>query len=128
MCINADGCILLRFMPSTRSELVALDVFYRALDAGELVTLDVVTRRIEQLIAERRRDGQVVGGAGQPPAPPSPRATVAELVGQLSARDHGLARVLLRCSYLCDGIAIRDPSIVLNVGQTLDVSPPFAGG
>ena len=94
MCINADGCILLRFMPSTRSELVALDVFYRALDAGELVTLDVVTRRIEQL----------------------------------SARDHGLARVLLRCSYLCDGIAIRDPSIVLNVGPTLDVSPPFAGG
>ena len=59
-------------MPSTRSELVALDVFYRALDAGELVTLDVVTRRIEQL----------------------------------SACDHGLARVLLRCSYLCDGIAI----------------------
>ena len=40
------------------------------------------------------------------------RATVAELVGQLSARDHGLARVLLRCSYLCDGIAIRDPSSV----------------
>ena len=76
---------------------------------------------------ERRRDGQVGGGAGQPPAPPSPRATVAELVGQLSARDHGLARVLLRCSYLCDGIAIRGPSIVLNVGPTVDVSPPFAG-
>ena len=58
----------------------------------------------------------------------SGRAPVAELVGQLSARDHGLARVLLRCSYLCDGIAIRGPSIVLNVGPTLDVSPPFAGG
>ena len=56
-----------------------------------------------------------------------PGATVAELVGQLSARDHGLARVLLRCSYLCDGIAIRGPSIVLNVGPTVDVSPPFAG-
>jgi hypothetical protein len=26
---------LLRFVPSTRTELVALDVFYRALDAGE---------------------------------------------------------------------------------------------
>ena len=34
------------------------------------------------------------------------RATVAELVGQLSARDHGLARVLLRWSYLCEAIAI----------------------
>ena len=52
--------------------------------------------------------GRPGNGAPGPPTPPG--ATVAELVGQVSARDHGHARVLLRCSYLCGGIAIRDPS------------------
>jgi sulfur-carrier protein len=39
--------------------------------------------------------------------------TVAELVAQLGGRNEELARVLKRCSFLCDGI---------------DVLPPFAGG
>lgn len=55
-------------------------------------------------------------------------ATVAEVLGQLSARDRKLARILQRCSYLCDGIAIRDREMALAAGQTLDVLPPFAGG
>lgn len=55
-------------------------------------------------------------------------ATVAEVLGQLSARDRELARILQRCSYLCDGIAIRDREMALAAGQTLDVLPPFAGG
>ena len=35
--------------PVQRTELVALDVFTRAQDAGQLVTLDLVERRLEQL-------------------------------------------------------------------------------
>jgi len=55
-------------------------------------------------------------------------ATVADLVGGLAARDAGLSTVLARCSYLCDGVAVRDLLLVLHSGQTLDVLPPFAGG
>jgi sulfur-carrier protein len=43
---------------------------------------------------------------------------------------HGpeLGRVLDRCSYLLDEVAVRDRSTVLPAGATLDVLPPFAGG
>jgi len=39
-----------------------------------------------------------------------------------------LATVLSRCSYLCDGIAVRDETKTLRSGDTIDVLPPFAGG
>ena len=39
-----------------------------------------------------------------------------------------LATVLSRCSYLCDGIAVRDETTALRSGDTIDVLPPFAGG
>jgi molybdopterin converting factor small subunit len=55
-------------------------------------------------------------------------ATVAQVVGDLAARSAELARVLARCSYLCDGVAVRDPDVALHNAQTLDVLPPFAGG
>ena len=54
--------------------------------------------------------------------------TVADLVDQLGARNHNLARVLRRCSFLCDGIAVRDPAMRLDPERTIDVLPPFAGG
>ncbi|MET0866077.1 MAG: MoaD/ThiS family protein [Nakamurella sp.] len=54
--------------------------------------------------------------------------TVARLIETLSRRNTDLARVLQRCSYLCDSIAIRDHQIVIGSGQTIDVLPPFAGG
>jgi sulfur-carrier protein len=57
-----------------------------------------------------------------------PDTTVADLVDQLSARDANLARVLKRCSFLCDGIAVRDATATLRDAQTVDVLPPFAGG
>jgi molybdopterin converting factor small subunit len=53
---------------------------------------------------------------------------VAELVDRLAVRGSGLATVLSRCSYLCDGIAVRDETIGLRSGDTIDVLPPFAGG
>ena len=55
-------------------------------------------------------------------------ATIASLVEQLSGRDSELARVLKRCSYLCDGIAVRDLNRPMSTPQTIDVLPPFAGG
>lgn len=54
--------------------------------------------------------------------------TVANLVDHLAARDAHLAIVLQRCSFLCDGIAVRDDSAALSAGNTVDVLPPFAGG
>jgi sulfur-carrier protein len=43
---------------------------------------------------------------------------------------HGadLARVLERCSFLLDEVAVRDRSAPLPDGATIDVLPPFAGG
>ena len=55
-------------------------------------------------------------------------ATVSELVGRLGDRSQELARVLSRCSYLCDGVAVRDRAQPLQAGSTIDVLPPFAGG
>lgn len=55
-------------------------------------------------------------------------ATVGELVDTLGARSQELARVLGRCSYLCDGLAVRDQGQPLQAGTTIDVLPPFAGG
>ena len=55
-------------------------------------------------------------------------ATVAELVDGLGGRSQELARVLVRCSFLCDGVAVRDQAQLLHAGNTIDVLPPFAGG
>lgn len=57
-----------------------------------------------------------------------PGATVAELVDGLADRGARLATVLSRCSYLCDGIAVRDDTTALSAGNMIDVLPPFAGG
>ena len=54
--------------------------------------------------------------------------TVGGLVDELSSRNRELARVLLRCSFLCDGVAVRDRAQLLRRGTTIDVLPPFAGG
>jgi molybdopterin converting factor small subunit len=56
-------------------------------------------------------------------------ATVHDLVAELGTR-HGekLTRVLTACSFLLDGIAVRDQSIALPNGSGVDVLPPFAGG
>jgi molybdopterin converting factor small subunit len=55
--------------------------------------------------------------------------SVHDLVTELGAR-HGdkLTRVLTACSFLLDGVAVRDLSLTLPNGSDLDVLPPFAGG
>ncbi|MFA5711679.1 MoaD/ThiS family protein [Mycolicibacterium sp.] len=57
-----------------------------------------------------------------------PGTSVRDVVAALADRDPELSRVLARCSYLCDGVAVRDLDTTLKSGQTLDVLPPFAGG
>jgi molybdopterin converting factor small subunit len=54
--------------------------------------------------------------------------TVGEITEALAARSAELGRVLQKCSYLCDGVAVRETRMVLVTGQTVDVLPPFAGG
>jgi molybdopterin converting factor small subunit len=55
-------------------------------------------------------------------------STVGGLVAALSTRDSQLGRVLAACSFLVDGLAVRDLSQRLPVGCLVDVLPPFAGG
>jgi sulfur-carrier protein len=56
-------------------------------------------------------------------------ATVGDLVAELGGK-HGekLTRVLTACSFLLDGVAVRDLTIGLREGADVDVLPPFAGG
>ncbi|MCW2558604.1 MAG: molybdenum cofactor biosynthesis protein MoaD [Mycobacterium sp.] len=54
--------------------------------------------------------------------------SVSDLVARLSARNRNLATVLERCSFLCDGFAVRNRFEPLRTNQTVDVLPPFAGG
>jgi sulfur-carrier protein len=56
-------------------------------------------------------------------------ATVGDLVTELGGR-HGekLTRVLTACSFLLDGVAVRNQATALPDGSGVDVLPPFAGG
>jgi sulfur-carrier protein len=56
-------------------------------------------------------------------------ATVEILLKTVRAA-HGddLARVLDRCSFLLDEVAVRDRELALHDGAVVDVLPPFAGG
>jgi molybdopterin converting factor small subunit len=56
-------------------------------------------------------------------------ATLGDVVA-IVERTHGdqLARVLTACSFLLDGVAVRDPQTRVPDDAELDVLPPFAGG
>jgi sulfur-carrier protein len=54
--------------------------------------------------------------------------SIGDLTGRLGDRKPQLATVLARCSYLCDGLAVRNAAAPVQTGQTIDVLPPFAGG
>ena len=69
--------------------------------------------------------------AGDVPAGgvPAGDVTVAVVLTEASDR-HGpeLARVMQRCSFLLDEVAVHGLDTVVHDGQLLDVLPPFAGG
>lgn len=55
-------------------------------------------------------------------------STIRDVVRELCGQSDDLALVLQKCSFLLDGVAVRDRETVLAAHQTLDVLPPFAGG
>jgi sulfur-carrier protein len=58
-----------------------------------------------------------------------PGATVDILLKTVrTAHGDDLGRVLDRCSFLLDEVAVRDRELSLHDGALLDVLPPFAGG
>jgi molybdopterin converting factor small subunit len=60
-----------------------------------------------------------------PPAPPS----VDDVLDLLrERRGLGFAKVLTGCSFLLDGVAVRDRAVTVADRADLDVLPPFAGG
>jgi molybdopterin synthase sulfur carrier subunit len=84
------------------------------------VAVKVTVRYFAAARAAAGFDDEIVGVA--------PGTTVGALLHSLGERDPELAKVLSRCSYLCDGIAVRDLGLTLGDVQTVDVLPPFAGG
>jgi molybdopterin converting factor small subunit len=84
------------------------------------VAVKVTVRYFAAARAAAGFDDEIIGVA--------PGTTVAALLHSLGERDPELAKVLSRCSYLCDGIAVRDLGMTLCDAQTVDVLPPFAGG
>ena len=50
------------------------------------------------------------------------------ILDQAAALHPKLGQVLPQCSYLLDEVSLRDLSVVVTDGSTLDVLPPFAGG
>ena len=59
-----------------------------------------------------------------------PPGTTVDILLKTVRTAHGdeLARVLDRCSFLLDEVAVRNRDTPLHNGAVLDVLPPFAGG
>jgi molybdopterin synthase sulfur carrier subunit len=56
-------------------------------------------------------------------------ASVEDVLDLLRARrGQSFAKVLTGCSFLLDGIAVRDRAVTVTDQADLDVLPPFAGG
>jgi molybdopterin converting factor small subunit len=55
-------------------------------------------------------------------------ASLADLLAMLRDRGGELPQVLERCSFLLDEVAVRDRTVPVPAGATVDVLPPFAGG
>lgn len=60
------------------------------------------------------------------PAPPPSVDDVLQLLRE--RRGHSFAKVLTGCSFLLDGVAVRDRAVTVPDRADLDVLPPFAGG
>ena len=68
-------------------------------------------------------------GAGAGPEGDGAESTVGGVLDvAVDRHGPGLARVLQRCSYLLDEVAVHGRQTPIRDGQVLDVLPPFAGG
>lgn len=72
---------------------------------------------------------RAAAGAESEPIDIAAGSTVDDLLAALRQRhDAELARVLERCSFLLNEVAVRSRSTTLPDSATVDVLPPFAGG
>ncbi|RRO17355.1 MoaD/ThiS family protein [Saccharopolyspora rhizosphaerae] len=62
------------------------------------------------------------------PADGAPATVSDAIAAALNQHDEKLAKVLPACSFLLDGVAVRDRGTPIAADATLDVLPPFAGG
>lgn len=101
----------------------------RAAAAGESArNTAVVSVRVRYFAGARAAAG--VGEETLRVAPGAGGAVGAnEVVEAVSAAHEGkLERVLASCSFLLDGVAVRDRTVEVAEGAQFDVLPPFAGG
>lgn len=87
-----------------------------------MTTATTVTITVRYFAAAR-------AAAGVETEPIDVSGTVDDAIRAIRER-HGaeLGRVLDRCSFLLDEVAVRDRSVAVPACATLDVLPPFAGG
>jgi sulfur-carrier protein len=72
---------------------------------------------------------RAAAGAETEPVEITAGSTVDDLLTSLRERHSAeFGRVLDRCSFLLDEVAVRDRTATLSSNATLDVLPPFAGG
>jgi len=86
-----------------------------------------VTTRIPVTVRFFAGAAAAAGGDGVELALPI-GSTIDDAICELSGQSDKMALMMQKCSYLCDGVAVRDRAIVLRAHQTLDVLPPFSGG
>jgi molybdopterin synthase sulfur carrier subunit len=94
---------------------------------AEQPTAVVVT--VRYFAAARAAAGIPEESVDTPPRADGGLCTVGDVL-QVAVDRHGadLARVLSRCSYLLDEVAVHGRQTTVQPGQTIDVLPPFAGG
>jgi molybdopterin converting factor small subunit len=63
-----------------------------------------------------------------PVGKPDRATSVGAVITAVGQRHPDLTKVLPRCSFLLDEVAVHGPATVVLDGQVLDVLPPFAGG
>ena len=90
----------------------------------ELTTATTVALRVRYFAGARA----VRGVTEEVLAVPSGTSVAAVLTALAERHGPALARVLASASFLLNGTAVRDRSLVIADGAELDVLPPFAGG
>ncbi|GAA4889390.1 MoaD/ThiS family protein [Saccharopolyspora cebuensis] len=89
---------------------------------------ETVAVRVRYFAGARAAAGVAEETVRVAPGPGCP-ATAADVIQAVLER-HGeaLAKVVAACSFLLDGVAVRDRGVAVPDGSALDVLPPFAGG